>query len=191
MGINFNAGQNCTANSRIFAHESIRDEFLQHFKKNIRDSPLGDPFDTVTFQGPQINKAQRDRILEYIESGKQQGAEVVVGGRPWKHPDTGTGFFIEPTVFSNVSDDMRIYREEIFGPVATISSFRTEDEAVLRGNDTIFGLGAAVFTKDLSRAHRLAKKIESGSMSISLFLPSTLSFWKITETKISCLGQQQ
>lgn len=155
----------CTANSRIFVQESILEDFLGRFKVQVQAARMGDLFVPETFQGPQVSRLQRDRILEYIKSGVDEGATVAIGGKPWADPQSGTGFFIEPTVFADVQDDMTIYREEIFGPVAIAVGFKSEEEAVRRGNDSQFGLGAAVFTKDLGRAHRIARQIKSSSKS--------------------------
>jgi aldehyde dehydrogenase (NAD(P)+) len=163
-GIMSNQGQICTATSRIFVQKKIYDEFLERFKQQVKDvSKVGDQWDDSTFQGPQVTKIQYDRILSYIDIGKSEGATVLCGGNP--HSDKG--FFIQPTVFTDVKDSMRIFREEIFGPVVTISSFETEDEAVRRANDTTYGLGASVFTKDLERAHRVAAEIEAGMVWIN------------------------
>ena len=136
---------------------------MKLFEKQVREAPLGDPFDADTFQGPQIDEGQRKTILGYIESGKKEGANLAIGGKAWRHPKTGKGFFVEPTVFTGVTDNMKICREEIFGPVASVLTFSDEDEVVRRANDTTYGLGAAIFTRDLGRAHRVAKSIQSGS----------------------------
>ncbi|KAH6628978.1 aldehyde dehydrogenase domain-containing protein [Boeremia exigua] len=166
-GIMANAGQICTANSRILVHESIYDTYVDMFKQKIQStSKLGDPFAEDTFQGPQVTKQQFDRILSYVEIGKQGGATLELGGKPWKDAD-GKGFYIEPTIFTNVSKDMRIYREEIFGPFVVIASFSTDDEAVAMANDSDYGLSAAFFTKDVSRAHRVAKRLEAGTVWIN------------------------
>lgn len=163
-GIMANQGQICTATSRILVHESIYDKFLELFVKEVQNtSKVGDPFSKDTFQGPQVSKAQYERILSFIESGKSEGATVMTGGKPFTGVSGGKGFFVEPTVFKNVKDDMTIYREEIFGPCAAVASFATEDEAIQRANDTSYGLGAALFTQDITRAHTLARRIEAGS----------------------------
>ena len=166
-GIMSNMGQICTATSRILVQESIYDEFISLFKHNVNTiSKIGNPFAEDTYQGPQVTKAQYERVLSYIESGKSEGATLLMGGEP--HKDViGKGFFIAPTVFTDVKDHMKIYREEVFGPFVVISSFRTEDEAVRRANDTTYGLGSAVFTRDLSRAHRVARRIEAGMVWIN------------------------
>lgn len=162
-GIMANQGQICTATSRILVHEKIYDTFVENFIAEVKKtSKVGDPYAESTFQGPQVTKAQYDRVLSYIESGRKEGATVSLGGQPHK-TETGKGFYVQPTVFTNVKDDMTIYREEIFGPIVAISSFKSEEEAIARANDTMYGLGAALFTQDITRAHLVAKKIEAGS----------------------------
>uniref|UniRef100_A0A0C4DI69 aldehyde dehydrogenase (NAD(+)) n=1 Tax=Fusarium oxysporum (strain Fo5176) TaxID=660025 RepID=A0A0C4DI69_FUSOF len=162
IGIMSNAGQVCTANSRIFVHEKVYDDFMAHFLKQVNGAKIGNPFSQDTTQGPQVNRIQRDRVLRYIELGISEGASLAAGGKVFGNPDEGKGFFIEPTVFTNVKDDMTIYRDEIFGPVAAVTTFKTEEEVVRRANDTPFGLGAAIFTKDVSRIHRVTRRIQSG-----------------------------
>ncbi|GKZ28420.1 mitochondrial aldehyde dehydrogenase [Aspergillus brasiliensis] len=168
VGIMYNQGQVCTATSRILVHESVYDKFVALFKEVVAStSKVGDPFADDTFQGPQVTKAQYERVLSYIEAGKSEGATLVAGGEPFKNVGDGKGFFIAPTIFTNVKDNMRIYREEVFGPFVVISSFSEEDEAVRRANDTTYGLGAALFTKDIERAHRVASEIEAGMVWIN------------------------
>ncbi|KAF5003876.1 hypothetical protein FDECE_9606 [Fusarium decemcellulare] len=167
VGIMSNAGQVCTANSRIFIHEKVYEEFLRRFLEKVSSAISGDPFAADTFQGPQVNRIQRDRILRYIELGKAEGANLAIGGNVHGGTSDGKGYFVEPTVFTNVTDDMAIYREEIFGPVAAILPFTTEEDVVRRANDTSFGLGAALFTKDVSRIHRITRKIQSGTVWVN------------------------
>ncbi|PSN75126.1 aldehyde dehydrogenase [Corynespora cassiicola Philippines] len=163
-GIMSNQGQICTATSRILVQKDIYDNFLEGFKARIKDvSKVGDQWDPDTFQGPQVTRAQYERILSYIEIGRSEGANLLCGGKAQE----GKGFYIQPTVFTDVKDDMRVFREEIFGPVVTISTFEDEDEAIRRANDTTYGLGASVFTKDLERAHRVAAEIEAGMVWIN------------------------
>ena len=166
-GIMSNMGQICTATSRVLVQDTIYDKFIDLFKEEVKNtSKVGDPFDDDTFQGPQVTKAQYERVLGYIESGKSEGATLTAGGKAYKDVK-GKGFFIEPTVFTNVKDDMKIYREEVFGPFVVISSFKTEEEAVERANDTTYGLGSAVFTQDLTKAHRVARAVEAGMVWIN------------------------
>ncbi|PWY86041.1 aldehyde dehydrogenase [Aspergillus heteromorphus CBS 117.55] len=168
VGIMYNQGQVCTATSRILVHESVYDRFVALFKEVVAStSKVGDPFADDTFQGPQVTKAQYERVLSYIEAGKSEGATLAAGGEPFKNVGDGKGFFIAPTIFTNVKDNMRIYREEVFGPFVVIASFSTEEEAVTRANDTTYGLGAALFTRDIERAHRVASNIEAGMVWIN------------------------
>ncbi|KAI9851680.1 MAG: mitochondrial aldehyde dehydrogenase [Vezdaea acicularis] len=167
IGIMSNMGQICTATSRILVQEKVYDEFVNAFKEQVKTvSKIGDPFSEDTFQGPQVTKTQYDRVLSYIESGKSEGATLSAGGQPFKSHD-GKGFFIEPTVFTKVTDKMKIYREEVFGPFVVIASFKTEEEALKMANDTTYGLGSAVFTQDITRAHRVARGIEAGMVWIN------------------------
>lgn len=169
IGIMSNQGQICTATSRVFVHRDILDSFLDSFKRTIEStSKIGDQWDPSTFQGPQVTRVQYDRILSYIEMAKREGAEVFYGGGA--HPMDGknrNGYFIQPTVFTGVTDSMLIAREEVFGPVVVILPFSSEEEAVRRANDTSYGLGAAVFTRDLERAHRVGAEIEAGMVWIN------------------------
>lgn len=168
MGIMYNQGQVCTATSRILVHDSVYDKFVSLFKEAmVSTNKVGDPFADDTFQGPQVTQAQYERILSYIESGKQEGATLAAGGEPFKNVANGKGFYIAPTIFTNVKDHMRIYREEVFGPFVVIANFSTEEEALARANDTAYGLGAALFTKDIARAHRVAADIEAGMVWVN------------------------
>lgn len=156
----------CTATSRIIVQDSVFDEFLDRFRSTLKAvSRIGNQWDTESYQGPQVSKAQYDRVLEYIDIGKKEGATLVAGGGPVTVG--GKGFFVQPTVFSNVTPSMRIWREEIFGPVVAICRFSTESEALELANDTTYGLGAAVFTTNLERAHRVASEIEAGMVWIN------------------------
>lgn len=166
-GIMSNMGQICTATSRVLVHEAIYNKFVELFKEQVKTiSKIGDPFAPDTFQGPQVTKAQYERVLSYIESGKSDGAALVCGGEPYRNAN-GKGFFISPTIFTNVSDSMSIYREEIFGPFVVISSFKSEEEAIRRANDTTYGLGSAIFTQNMIRAHKVARRIEAGMVWIN------------------------
>ncbi|KAH0847949.1 hypothetical protein AYO21_11821 [Fonsecaea monophora] len=168
IGIMSNMGQICTATSRVIVQEGVYDKFVELFKEVVKTtSKVGDPFADDTFQGPQVTKAQYEKVLGYIESGKSEGATLATGGVPYKNVGDGKGFFIEPTVFTGVKDNMKIYREEIFGPFVVIASFKTEDDAVRMANDTTYGLGSALFTSNIERAHRVAGRIEAGMVWIN------------------------
>ncbi|KAM0818191.1 putative Aldehyde dehydrogenase [Seiridium cardinale] len=168
IGIMGNSGQICTANSRLLVQEDVHDQFVETFKNVIKTgNQVGDPFDEKTFQGPQITKAQYDKILGYVDTAKSEGATLTAGGVPYKGVGEGKGYFIEPTIFTNVSSSMKIYREEIFGPFVSIASFKTEAEAIAMANDSTYGLGASVFTQNMEVGHRVAAKIHSGMVWIN------------------------
>jgi len=167
VGIMSNAGQICTATSRILVQEGVYDKFVEAFSEHTKKtSTVGDPFKDETFQGPQVTKAQYERVMAYIETGKSEGAKLASGGVAHKDVN-GKGFFVAPTIFTDVSDSMKIYKEEVFGPFVVIGSFKTEEEAIERANDTTYGLGSAVFTQNIMKAHRVAKRIEAGMVWIN------------------------
>ncbi|KAF2730298.1 aldehyde dehydrogenase [Polyplosphaeria fusca] len=166
-GINMNAGQTCHAGTRIYVHDDVYDAFVDAFAKRMSSLKVGDNFDSSVDQGPQNNKLQYDKILQYIESGKQEGATVKTGGK--KVEGTDGGYFIEPTVFTNVKPDMKIMREEIFGPVVCVSRFSSESEVIALANDTSYGLAAAVHTKDYERAVRVTNALQSGTTWVNMY----------------------
>ncbi|KAI9370255.1 aldehyde dehydrogenase domain-containing protein [Aspergillus egyptiacus] len=170
FGIMSNQGQICTATSRIYVHQDIFQEFLSKFKDAVKStSKIGDQWDESTFQGPQVTRAQYEKILSYIDAATKDGAALVTGGASHCPGDqrTKNGYFVQPTVFTATSDALSIVRDEVFGPVVVILPFASEDEAIQRANDTTYGLGAAVFTRDLERAHRVAAEIEAGMVWIN------------------------
>lgn len=166
VGIMYNQGQVCTSTSRILVHRDVYDEYLTCFTKVCLEHKIGHPFDEKTFQGPQITKAQYDKILSYVELGKSQGARLVMGGNPYKNLG-GKGFYIEPTVFADVTEHMAIFQEEVFGPFVSITPFSTEDEAIKLANGTAYGLGAALFSRDIEQCHRVAARLEAGMVWIN------------------------
>ncbi len=161
----FNMGQCCCAGSRLFVEEKAHDQVLDILKQRVQKQRIGDPFDQATTQGPQVSKEQSDKILSYIDSGKKEGAACVTGG---SRVDRG-GFFIQPTIFDNVRDEMAIAKEEIFGPVLGVLKFRDLDEVIQRGNKTMYGLAAAVWTRDMTKAHRLAVGLKAGTVWINCY----------------------
>ncbi|KAL5362021.1 aldehyde dehydrogenase domain-containing protein [Aspergillus floccosus] len=166
VGIMSNQGQICSGTSRIIVQKGVYERFIAAFKRHTeKTSTVGDPFCEEIFQGPQISKSQYDRVLSYISSGVKQGARLVLGGAPLNRETPG--FFILPTIFADVTEEMTISREEIFGPVVVISAFETEEEAVRKANNSPYGLGCAIFTQNLERSHRLARKMESGTLWIN------------------------
>jgi aldehyde dehydrogenase (NAD+) len=165
FGLYFNQGQCCCAGSRLFVEDRVYDKFVDKLASMNRGRKLGDPFDPDTEQGPQVDQAQFDKIMRYIELGKQEGAQCVSGGKRFGE----RGYYIEPTLFADVSDDMSIAREEIFGPVLSVLRFKDVGEIVDRANNTCFGLAAAVWTRDVAKAHHLAAKIKAGTVWINCY----------------------
>jgi len=164
-GIYYNHGQSCCAGSRIYVQEGIYDEFVAAFKDRAEKNKVGDPFAADTYQGPQVSQLQYDRIMGYIESGRVEGATVETGGR--RHGDKG--YFIQPTIFTNVTPEMKIMQEEIFGPVCAIAKFKTEEEVIKMGNDTSYGLAAAVHTKDINTALRVSNALRAGTVWVNCY----------------------
>ncbi|KAG8237115.1 hypothetical protein J437_LFUL008167 [Ladona fulva] len=160
-----NHGQNCCAGSRTFVQEGIYDRFVKKAKEMAAAKKVGDPFEEGTAQGPQIDETQFKKILELIESGKREGAKLECGGGPAAE----VGYFIKPTVFSGVTDKMRIAREEIFGPVQQILKFKTFDEAVMRANDTQYGLAAGIVTNNIDKALMFAQSVHAGSVWVNCY----------------------
>jgi len=165
IGVFFNHGQTCCAGTRIYVQEGIYDEFVRRFKERISQNKVGDPFDSETFQGPQVSQLQFDRIMEYIDIGKKEGAHVECGGER----EGSVGYFIKPTIFSNDKLDMRIMQEEIFGPVASIAKFSTVEEIIEVSNGTAFGLAAAVHTKDLNTALQMSERLKAGTVWVNCY----------------------
>ncbi|MCA8984641.1 MAG: aldehyde dehydrogenase family protein [Planctomycetaceae bacterium] len=161
----FNAGQCCTAGSRLFVERSIQQEFVEELAKVARQRRLGNPLDSATEQGPQVSREQFDKILGYVEKGRQEGAELVTGGNRFGDE----GFFIEPTIFNQVSDEMTIARDEIFGPVVSVLPFEDMHEMLDRANDTYYGLAAAIWTKDIDKAHLYAREVKAGTVWINCY----------------------
>ena len=167
-------GQVCVAGTRILVHESVMDEFAAELAKAVSAFRVGDPFDETTMLGPVVSAEQFDRVNSYVSVGLGEGAEIVLGGGRYDNP----GYFVQPTVFGGVSNDMRLAREEIFGPVAALIPFGDVDEAVRIANDTDYGLAAAVATTSVSTAHTLARRLRAGVVWVNTYseLDSTFPF---------------
>lgn len=163
-GIMLNMGQICSGTSRIYVQDTLYEKFVDALKEyTVKASKIGDVYDSEVCHGPQVSAVQHKRVLSYIEKGKEEGAKLVLGGKS-AHDK---GYYIEPTIFKDVSDSMTVMREEIFGPVVCISKFSTEEEAVARANDTTYGLGSAIFSENMSRCIRLASGIRAGSVWVN------------------------
>ncbi|MEP5760063.1 MAG: betaine-aldehyde dehydrogenase [Litoreibacter sp.] len=165
LGNFYSSGQVCSNGTRVFVQKGIKQAFLKRLKERLKGVVMGDPLDEATNFGPMVSAAQMEVVLGYLNKGVEEGAKIVAGGKLADRE----GFFVEPTVFTNVTDDMTIAREEIFGPVMSVLEFETEDEVIARANDTQFGLSAGVFTADLTRAHRVIGLLEAGSCWINTY----------------------
>ncbi|CAG8701310.1 22017_t:CDS:2, partial [Gigaspora rosea] len=165
MGIFDNSGQSCSAGSRVYVEDSIYDKFINKFKEYVLNIKIGDPFHHDTYQGPQISLQQFNKIMSYIETGKKEGATLLLGGE--RHGDQG--YFIKPTIFTNVNEEMKIMQEEIFGPVVSVSKFKTIEEVIEKAHLTKYGLAAAVFTNDITRAIKISNELKAGTVWVNCY----------------------
>ncbi len=165
LGNFYSSGQVCSNGTRVFVHTAIKKKFLNRLATRLADAVIGDPMDPDTSFGPMVSERQMNIALDYVAKGKAEGARLVYGGSRVGRD----GFYIEPTVFADVTDDMTIAREEIFGPVMAVLDFTDEEDVMIRANDTEFGLAAGVFTRDLTRAHRVAARFEAGTCYINTY----------------------
>lgn len=165
FGLFFNQGQCCCAGSRLFVEEKVHDQMVDKLLKKAKTRKVGDPFDPATEQGPQVSQEQMDRVMRFVESGKKEGAKMLCGGNRVGNK----GYFVEPTIFDQVKDNMEIAKDEIFGPVMNVLTFKNADEVVKRGNQTHFGLAAAVWTRDVTKAHRIANGLRAGTVWVNCY----------------------
>ena len=165
LGNFYSSGQVCSNGTRVFVHKAIKEQFLNRLTTRLGNAVIGDPMDPATSFGPMVSERQMNIALGYVEKGQAEGARLVYGGTRIDRD----GFYMRPTVFADVTDDMVIAREEIFGPVMAVLDFEDEDDVMARANDTEFGLAAGVFTNDLTRAHRVAARFEAGSCYINTY----------------------
>lgn len=164
-GIFYNSGEVCSAGLRLYVQEGIHDEFMEAFVAAASQVKVGNPFDEEVFQGAQNSKVQMEKILKYIEAGKAEGAKVLLGGERME----GKGYYVQPTIFGNVREDMKIVKEEIFGPVVTVLKFKTLDEVVKLANDTEYGLAAGVQTTNVNTAHIVARRLRAGTVWVNTY----------------------
>lgn len=167
----FHAGQVCSAGARLIVEESLHDQLVEELVKRVKRIKLGNGFDASTQMGPLISEEHRAKVEKYIEIGKKEGARLLIGGKRPEGPEFEKGFFVEPTIFDGCDASMRIVQEETFGPILTIETFRTEEEAVHLANDSIYGLAGAIWTQDLSRAERVSRQLRMGTVWINDFHP--------------------
>ena len=166
LGNFYSSGQICSNGTRVFVQKGVKEAFLSRLKARAEAIRMGDPLDPDTQMGPLVSQAQLDKVLAYVKGAMDQGARLVTGGAPG--PQAG-GYFVQPTAFADVTDDMTLACEEVFGPVMAILDFDTEDEVIARANDTQFGLAAGVFTADLTRAHRVVARLQAGTCWINAY----------------------
>jgi (Z)-2-((N-methylformamido)methylene)-5-hydroxybutyrolactone dehydrogenase len=172
-GIFAATGQTCVAGSRALIHRSIHDEFVKRFLKLARTARMGNPLEETTQVGPITTRAQYQKVLGYIDIAKQQGATCVLGGGPAERPEIGDGWFVEPTVFTGVTPDMRIAQEEVFGPVLSVIPFDSDEEAVAIANGSVYGLAAGVWTSSIGRCLTMARALEAGTVWINTYRVSS------------------
>lgn len=165
LGNFYSSGQVCSNGTRVFVHKAVKEAFLARLSERLQAAVIGDPRDAATNFGPMVSEGQMNIVLNYIAKGVEEGARLVTGGKRVARD----GFFLEPTVFADVTDDMTIAREEIFGPVMAVFDFEDEAEVIARANDTPYGLAAGVFTRDISRAHRTIARLKAGSCFINSY----------------------
>lgn len=168
-GIFAATGQTCMAGSRLLVHESIHDDFVAKLLDLARTAKMGNPMDNDTTVGPVTTRPQFDKVLSYIDIAKSEGAQCVLGGAVAQRPECGDGWFVEPTVFTHVTNNMRIAQEEVFGPVLSIIKFSTDEEAIEIANDVMYGLAAGVWTQDIGRALTMAKRIRAGTLWVNAY----------------------
>ena len=171
MGIYFNTGQACNAGSRLYVHKDQYDEVVAGLAEAAKGARVGPGLDKSTQFGPVVSQEQYERVMSYIESGREEGAEAIVGGNG-DGDGNGSGYFINPTLFTNVTDDMKIAREEIFGPVLVAMPYEDLEEVARRANDTEYGLAAGVWTRDVANAHKMAKLLKAGQVYVNVWAPA-------------------
>ncbi|RDB22673.1 Aldehyde dehydrogenase [Hypsizygus marmoreus] len=165
LGICYNSGQDCTAGSRVYVQESVYDKFVELLVSKVKELVIGDGLDDKSGGGPVVSKSQYDRVWGYIEAGKQEGAKPILGGIK----RAGKGYYVDPTIFTEIRPDMKIVKEEIFGPVLSVGRFSTEDEAISLANDTTYGLGAGLHSNDANQCMRVSSALEAGTVWVNQY----------------------
>lgn len=163
----WNMSENCSCGSRLIVHSSQKATLLEKLKEGLKDWKVGSPYDSSTAIGPMIEKAHFDKVSHYLQTTKDEGATLVAGGNI--HSELGSGWYVEPTIFNNVSPDMTLFNEEVFGPILAVTSFETEEEAISLANQSSYGLAASFYTQNIKRAYRVASAIKAGTVSINGF----------------------
>jgi acyl-CoA reductase-like NAD-dependent aldehyde dehydrogenase len=178
LGILFNQGQVCCAGSRVFVQDTIYDKFIEEASKRFNSVKIGMPWEPDAQMGSQVNEGQAKKIMSYIEIGKEEGARVACGGARATDGDLANGAYVQPTLLVDVKNSMRVAQEEIFGPVAVVIKFHDEKDVIEMANDSEYGLGGAVWTKDINRAIRVARAVETGRMWVNTYnsLPEKAPF---------------
>jgi acyl-CoA reductase-like NAD-dependent aldehyde dehydrogenase len=169
LGVFFNQGQVCCAGTRLFVEKKVHDDFVGTLAEAAKTMKQGSGIEADTRIGPLVSQEQLDRVTGYLDVGKKEGAKAVIGGERNTEKGLEKGYFVKPTIFTGVRNDMRIAREEIFGPVVSVIPFKDEGDAVLQGNDTTYGLAAGVWTRDVSKAHRVARAIRAGTVWVNCY----------------------
>jgi aldehyde dehydrogenase (NAD+) len=170
MGIFFNQGQVCCAGSRLFVEEGVKEQFVDRLKEKASKITVGNPMEQTTMMGPQVSLEQLNRIKSYMEIGRDEGASIIAGGEsPVLEDSFKNGYFFQPTILSDVKNQMRVAQEEIFGPVVSVITFKDEDDLIKQANETIYGLSAGLWTRDITRAHRFAREIKAGVVWINTY----------------------
>ena len=171
FGIFVNQGEVCSATSRLYLHDKIHDRFVEELTKKAKRIKIGNPIEEATEMGPIASEKQLNKVMHYIELGKKEGAEIAYGGKRLQNGELKKGFYVSPTIFTNVKNNMKVVQDEIFGPVLTVMKFREEDEAIELANQTRYGLAAGVFTRDINRAFRITKELRAGILWVNSSQP--------------------
>jgi aldehyde dehydrogenase (NAD+)/betaine-aldehyde dehydrogenase len=190
FGIYLNTGQVCQAGSRLLLQESIKDEFLAKLKAFTATVKVGDPSDPSTTMGPVINEQQLEKVVRYVHAGQEEGAEMICGGGRLTGDGYDRGLFVQPTIFDGVTNSMTIAREEIFGPVLSVITFKDADEALRIANDSVYGLASAVWTKNIDTAFKMAKGLQAGTVWVNAYHSAGLPYMPYGGYKQSGIGRE-